>query len=146
MESPPLVVPGEEAVDSLPRVAEGARPLVEEGASFVRQLVRPLARPREVVLPFRADDPFGLQQTEEAVQVAHVHPLSDQLRELLEQLVTVSGPLPQQEQDRRLRETLDPRPDLVPAGADAAAYANRTPKPSPVPHQILTCKTHMYAY
>ena len=134
--SPPLSVSREESVQPRLRISQRASPLVEERAPLVRQLVDPLARAGRLVVPLGADDPVGLEQAEEAVEVAHVDALAGQLGELLEQLVAVHRALAEEQQNGRLGEALDPRPNLEVARPDPPPHPRMTMSPH-------TCKTHM---
>src|SRR5215210_533906 len=112
--------------------------------ALVGELVDPLARPGGLVVPLGADDALGLEETEEAVEVAHVDPLARHLGELLEQFVAVHGALAKEEEHRRLREALDARSHVVLAGRDPPPDAHGPPMASVRPHPASTCKRHMY--
>src|SRR4249919_2231044 len=97
--SPPFVVPLEKRSDGLLRSFEGLGPAVEQPATFVGELVGPLRWAGKVGAPLGADEPLVLERAQQAVEVADVDPpLHSELRDALEQLVSVQRALPQEQQ------------------------------------------------
>src|SRR4051812_23927813 len=112
MSPPLLVVSFQELGDVGLCAAERLGPAGEEPPPGVGQPVRAARRAREVGVPLGLEDPVLLERAQEAVEVADVHALlADELRQLLDQLVAVTWPLRQEEQDGRLDEALDARAD-----------------------------------
>src|SRR5690348_15265747 len=132
----------EEEVDALARSRQRARPLVEQAATLVRELVGALGRPGRLRVPLGRDEPVLLERAQDPVEVAHVDAaLAGQRRQRLEQLVAVRRSLAQEEEDGRLGEPLDPGANAPVAGADFPAAPCAAP--SARPHSSPTCKTHM---
>jgi hypothetical protein len=102
-------------------------------------LVGALGRPGEVGAPLGGDDPLLLERTQDAVEVADVHTdvLPRHLRHALDELVAVHGPLAQEEQERRLDEALDARPD------GPVAVPQRVPRAGPTPMPVATSHSHL---
>src|SRR5919201_2667924 len=122
--SPPFFVSFEKAADRLPRPPERLRPAVEQAPALVGELVGPLGGPRKVGAPLGADGTFVLERPQEAVEVADVHAALDpELRDPLEQLVSVERPLAQEQEQRRLDEPLDAGADGPVPGPDEPAAA-----------------------
>src|SRR5438128_9983485 len=139
--SPPFV-PFEKAVDPFAGTTKCSRPLVEQAPALGTELVGALRGPRGFGLPFPPDDPVLLQRAQNAVQVPHVDArFADHVRQRLEELVPVRGPLPQEQQQRGLAEPFHPRAHapLTVAEPPAAAGAPASARP----HASPTCKTHM---
>src|SRR5204863_882408 len=134
--SPPLLVAVEKALDIGLCLTQRLGPAVEQAPAFGGQLVGALGRPGEVGAPLGADDTFGLERAEEAVEVADVDaPLPHDLREPLDQLVTVQRPLTQEQQERRLDEALHAsanvpvaRPGPVSAADSARVAMSHSPE------------------
>jgi hypothetical protein len=130
--SPPFFIAFEKCSDGSLRAAERLGPAVEQLVALRGGLVGALRGARELGAPLGADESFLLECPQEAVEVADVHPALDaQLRDPLEQLVPVQRALAQKQQQRRLDEPLDPRPDVPVARADEppAAGAGMTAVP-----------------
>ena len=123
-------------------IADGSMVVVDAGSSGISVETDPPARCRGARLPARGHEPVFLERAEDAVEVAHVDArLARQGRQRLEQLVAVRRPLAEEQEERRLAETLDsgadaPVPGAHHAPATGAAAASR-------PHTRPTCKTHM---
>src|SRR5438034_5703419 len=115
------------ARDGSLRADERLGPAIEQAPPFGRQLVSALGRAGKVCAPLGLDEPFLLERAQEAVEVADVDaPLHAQLRDPFEQLVAVQRPLPQEQEQRRLDEALDPCVHVPVARADEAPAAGST--------------------
>src|SRR5262249_22658903 len=134
--SPPLLVPFEKAGGALLGALQRLDPVVEQPFARRRDGVAALRGTGGGVVPFRRDESFLLEPAQQPVEVSHLDAgLAGQLRQPLEQVVAVRRMLPQEEQQRGLREPLDPRENppttlVVPACARAS-------------HSTSTCKKHM---
>ena len=92
--------------------------------ALVRELVRALGRSGQIGAPFRADETLVLERSKQPVEIADVDsPLHPELRDALEQLVAVQRALPQEQQQRRLDEALDPGVNVPVAGPDEVPAA-----------------------
>src|SRR5215204_998670 len=114
----------EKASDRPLGALQGLGPAIQELATLVRQLIRPLRRPWELGAPFGAHDAFVLERAQEAVDVPHVDAALDpELRDAVEQLVSMQRALAQEKQQRRLDEALDACVHGPMAGPDEPAAA-----------------------
>ena len=129
----------EERGEPVSELLERAEPGREHLAAVLGQRVRPLRRPRQLGAPLGGDDSVLLERTERSVEVPDVDAVvSGELRKQLEELVAVGRPVGEQEEERRLAETLDAGADLPGAAlvADAIPRTFRRRRP---------CTTTVYA-
>jgi hypothetical protein len=133
----------EERRELVSELLERAEPGREHLAAVLGQRVRPLRRPGQLGAPLGGDDPVLLQRTERPVEISDVDAVvSGERREQLEELVAVRGPIGEQEEERRLAETLDAGTHLPPAALVADAIPRACSSSSAV-HGDSICKLHM---
>src|SRR5919202_1577825 len=100
MRSPPLVllVAVEKSLDDPLRLAQRLRPAVEQSAPLLGELVRSLGRAGQIRAPLGGHEALALERAQQPVEIAHVDPpLAGDLRESLDQLVSVQRPLAQEQ-------------------------------------------------
>ena len=133
----------EETGETVSELLERAEPGREHLAAVVGQRVRPLRRSRQLGAPLGGDDPVLLQRTERPVEISHIDAIvSGERRQQLEELVAVRGPIGEQEEERRLAETLDAGADLPGTALVADAIPRTGSSPSTM-HGASICKLHM---
>ena len=133
----------EERGEPVSELLERAEPGREQLAAILGQCVRPLRRSRQLGAPLGGDDPVLFEGAERSVEISDVDAVvSGELRKQLEELVAVRRPVGEQEEERRLAETLDARAYLPDAALVADAVPRACPSSSTV-HGASICKLHM---
>src|SRR5215208_3223552 len=105
--SPPLEALDEGVHDQL-RLLQGFRPGAQQLVARRSQLVHALRRPRLVGVPLGADEPVLLERAQHPVEAAELRPLArNELRRAVDELVAVRRLFGEEQQQRRLEESLD---------------------------------------
>src|SRR5262245_53609308 len=132
----------EEHRETVAQLLDRSKPRRKDGVALGGQGVRPFRRARELGLPLGRDEPFVLERAQRPVQVPDVDALlARELGETLDQLVAVSRPSGERDEQSRLAEAFDASADLPLARLAARAVASTNPVATV--HRRSICNLHM---